>query len=74
MAAGCFGLAPLDKLADALGEGVEPVATGLLHRWESQVADGDYWLRLSAVDAAGNESVAEVVVTVVGSSGFGSNQ
>ncbi len=49
-----------------LAEGAEPVGPGLLHYWESQVPDGEYRLRLSAVDAAGNESVAEVVLTVDG--------
>lgn len=49
-----------------LAEGAEPVGAGPLHRWELQVPDGDYWLRLGAVDAAGNESASEIVATVDG--------
>lgn len=49
-----------------LAEGTEAAVGALLHAWKTAVPDGDYRLRLTAVDRAGNEAVAEVAVTVDG--------
>lgn len=49
-----------------LAEGTEAAVGALLHSWKTAVPDGDYRLRLTAVDRAGNEAVAEVAVTVDG--------
>lgn len=49
-----------------LAEGAEAVVEAVLRAWETAVPDGDYRLRLAAVDRAGNEAVAEVTMTVDG--------